>query len=296
MNFRASIALQEVPRGWEGKLHCFFSKNNYTFITSLYGHEKNDYMGVGIAIPTDTYSIEDCEIIRVSDTHRFQLPPQSHIGWIDWFSNKMRIFLGYKQDKTETVDTVAAKWRHNTMIFIRLLDLKSKETICFANYHMPCMYRRPKVMSIHASLCAKQAQKLANNDALVLAGDWNFGPESEMYKLITTGKLPEDSDAFPDLVEGDTFDFDLEYPLSSAYADHSREPSFTNHALIMLPWEKDIRDPFTGCLDYLFFDRRKLEVSNVITTPTSTESLGGVLPTLEEPSDHLMIGASFHLR
>ena len=54
---------------------------------------------------------------------------------------------------------------------------------------------------------------------------------------------------------GDTLEVDLEYPLASAYAEYDEEPAFTNHALIMLPWEKDDREPFTSCLDFVFYDK-----------------------------------------
>ena len=31
----------------------------------------------------------------------------------------------------------------------------------------------------------------------ILAGDWNFTPDSKTYEMVTTGKLAEDDDTYP---------------------------------------------------------------------------------------------------
>ena len=38
---------------WAGPLHAYFAERGYAFIVSLYGKPFNNYMGVGLAVPTD---------------------------------------------------------------------------------------------------------------------------------------------------------------------------------------------------------------------------------------------------
>ena len=65
---RAIICLQEVSRDWSGKLHTFFHQRKYTFIDSLYSGSSSGYMGVGMAFPSDVWSLKDVDIRRVSET------------------------------------------------------------------------------------------------------------------------------------------------------------------------------------------------------------------------------------
>mmetsp|Transcript_8656 Transcript_8656/g.10219 ORF Transcript_8656/g.10219 Transcript_8656/m.10219 type:complete len:121 (-) Transcript_8656:7-369(-) len=65
VNRQAIICLQEVSALWEGRLHRFFSSNEYYYIHSGYGSKYSDYMGVGIAfslkkIPTIEFKCSYC--------------------------------------------------------------------------------------------------------------------------------------------------------------------------------------------------------------------------------------------
>lgn len=42
-------------------------------------------------------------------------------------------------------------------------------------------------MVMHTSMVVKHVTKLAGSDPVVLAGDFNFNPASECYKLATEG-------------------------------------------------------------------------------------------------------------
>jgi hypothetical protein len=67
---KAIICLQEISHTWTGALHPFFASQGYTFVTACYGNKFNNYMGCGIAVPTDKYDIVDVDITRVADTKR----------------------------------------------------------------------------------------------------------------------------------------------------------------------------------------------------------------------------------
>ena len=64
----AVICLQEVSTQWAGALHAYFANRGYTFITALYGKKFNGYMGVAMAVPTDKYEVEACDIQCIGDT------------------------------------------------------------------------------------------------------------------------------------------------------------------------------------------------------------------------------------
>lgn len=55
-------------------------------------------------------------------------------------------------------------------------------------YHMPCLFNIRPVMVIHTSLVIKHLAGLAGSDPLVFAGDFNFNPDSECYKLAVEGE------------------------------------------------------------------------------------------------------------
>jgi hypothetical protein len=71
---RAVVCLQEVAASWAGPLHAFFSRQGYTFITALYGHRRNNFMGVGIAFPHAQYELLDADIACLCDTKQPRPP------------------------------------------------------------------------------------------------------------------------------------------------------------------------------------------------------------------------------
>lgn len=52
---------------------------------------------------------------------------------------------------------------------------------------MPCLFNVRPVMVMHTSLAIKHLAKLAGSDPLVFAGDFNFNPDSDCYKLAVQG-------------------------------------------------------------------------------------------------------------
>lgn len=54
---RSIIALQEISQKWTDQLVSYFMSKNYILVSRLYGSNFNGYMGVGIAVPLDQYSI-----------------------------------------------------------------------------------------------------------------------------------------------------------------------------------------------------------------------------------------------
>jgi len=163
------ICLQEVSREWCGRLHVFFARNKYRFITSLYGSQKTGYMGIGIAYP-DHMELIDCRIERIMDV----IPlVRQEVGWWEWATGKRYEMLDFK----------------NTIMFLRF----QKFTV--ATLHMPCEFKRPEVMTM---LAQSVVEKTKNERPLVLCGDFNIRPfVSEAYEILSKkyqsayGTLPQ---------------------------------------------------------------------------------------------------------
>lgn len=59
---------------------------------------------------------------------------------------------------------------------------------CVGTYHMPCLFRVPPVMTIHTSMLVRHVSRLSEADPFVIAGDFNFVPGSDCYKIVTEGE------------------------------------------------------------------------------------------------------------
>lgn len=215
-----------------------------------------------------------------------------------------------------------ARSRMNTMVCLRLRptggDVKLQKDFLVATYHMPCIFMEPSVMSIHTALCFQKLQALSEGKyPYILAGDFNFKPKSPQYAFVTTGMLPTRVDDPADPVvhgketmpaepayKDDPFKFHLvRGPLQSAYAKvNGGEPLFTNYART-----DNAVTTFSSTLDYLFYGNgEKFKGETVKLMPVSVVEVDETcknilaegllsLPSNDEPSDHLLIGAEFDL-
>uniref|UniRef100_A0A7S2SSQ8 Endonuclease/exonuclease/phosphatase domain-containing protein n=2 Tax=Rhizochromulina marina TaxID=1034831 RepID=A0A7S2SSQ8_9STRA len=186
----------------------------------------------------------------------------------------------------------------------------TEQSFVVATYHMPCVFWAPQVMAIHTALLVQHVAASAAGRPFVLAGDFNFLPGSACYNLAVTGTMDPADPAYPHGaaigssrqgatgVEGDSasesgqqWSPETGLTLRSAYAeDNGHEPEFTNFAKV-----KD--DPeFIGTLDYIFLGGREWRVDGTLPLPALGQvRSGGPFPTLNEPSDHLLIAADLSL-
>lgn len=217
-----------------------------------------------------------------------------------------------------------AQMKQNKLLFVRLTPRvkDSTSTFCIATYHMPATYKIPEVMLIHAKLLKNQVAKLAQSDPYIIAGDFNFTPTSSCYSLFTTctlshhhlPNLPLPVDGIDDkftIIGGDNNDgneesvnhqhdemsrsrnsnnhYNSAVSLCSAYmVVNGEEPKFTNFAH---PDDRNQFNGFQGTLDYLFYNPEKCRAIDVLPIP----DLDQPIPSADEPSDHVMIGATFIL-
>jgi len=156
---RSIVCLQEVSHEFSGPLHVFFAKNNYSFVTGLYGSRFSNYMGVALAIPLDKFSLEHVDVSTLSDYREGgwpKAPPEelpivialakqavSNVVFrpLRWMSKKatsivsllssdepyMVKLLKGADDQTDHWDL--SKKRKNMLVFAKLVEKKSKRYV-----------------------------------------------------------------------------------------------------------------------------------------------------------------------
>jgi len=269
---------------WAGNLHGMFARAGYHLVLSLYGHQHNGYMGVGLAVPLDRFEVMQVQLDRLSDTKPWPKQPSVDI-WTRWMTRIRLWILSLLQWKQPNeCPWHIARQRYNVMVSTKLRCKVTSQAFNVSTYHMPCIFKTPEVMVIHTALAAQRAYFLAAGDPFVLAGDFNFKPKDTCYNLMTTGQITEDDPAYPPKVDGETWTPKVPCPLQSAYCQAlGAEPDFTNYSQF-----KD-EPVFIDTLDYIFLSP-EWTVNDVDRLPSRPRT-SGPLPNASEPSDHLKIAA-----
>ncbi len=344
----AIICLQEVPEDWTGKLYTWFSSLSYRMIASNYANDYSGYMGIATAFPASlavlTSTIvrptrvqlkyEDRQAMARSRNKSSPGMPVmvtlATLGLISLNASKVRhsswataalttgvfavlgighYLLGRKQPKKVWPLESKLRSSFNTAIFMRFRDPRGKRPICVANYHFPCKFRDEEWMTAIGVLLTEKIHRLAKNDPLVIAGDFNSKPGSTVYNLLTTGRptgsvIPSRNYEQMQISGKNVFPLKSP-PLRSAYKEASAaadrdgdekggsEPSYTNFARRLF---KGVQNDFCDTIDYIFISK-DWSVLSVRELPDKDETLSTVdsYPTLEEPSDHLLLAATLTL-
>lgn len=285
-----------------------------------------------MAWPTAAFETVDVDISRLSDTREGGWPKDFPLaeGEQDSRNDKpcFSIFswLLPKRKQSEERPPIEpwdySKRRFNVMLTATLKEKDSGKSFCVSNYHMPCAFYAPQVMTMHSELAAHRVQTLAkqhckdlNEDSerttslpYILAGDWNIKPQDAAYQLLTTGTLASDDPAFPEPAKSTrkaTRDQVLQTwesritGMRSAYATlhDGKEPDFTNYAAPRAAFDEG-GEVFIDTLDYIFLSP-EWTVKDMTQVP-SRETVKGPFPNLEdavrEPSDHILLAAKLELK
>eukprot|EP00755_Sulcionema_specki_P036424 Sspe_Gene.106898::Locus_84971_Transcript_1_1_Confidence_1.000_Length_1162::g.106898::m.106898 len=276
------ICLQEVCVKWAGPLHTLFARNGYHFVFTPYGRESSGRMGVGIAFKNNDFDAEKIELVRVAST---KPTPWYQAQDTRGFVQRVMDFLW----KTPFYDPwMEAKYRKNEAIMAMLNHRKSGKKFAVSCYHMPCLFGtdgKVQTVNIHTSLLAQATEKFAEGNPYLIVGDFNFQPSSTPYKLLKDGGLDKSEPQHPPSPPAETWSLAVS-PVRSAYAEaNGTEPEYTNKA-----WGPG-EHPFVGTLDYIFCSKEWKVLDTLRIKPSDAPSY----PTSEEPSDHVMIGATLSL-
>jgi hypothetical protein len=290
-------------------------------------------MGILTAVPTSTLKIHNVDIVRLSDTYpwpdeqqvpELYPPPQQPSSlsslWETWITKPLTSWLGgwisnQPQEEEENPWNLA-KRRFNVCITTTLQfrdsttntdDNPAHSLFCVANYHMPCCFYAPIVMTLHADAYLAHVQRIATSAAntannggtsstipYIVTGDFNIVPSEIVYRFLTQTKtIPTDSVAYPKSSSSNstyTWTPTIQATVRSAYAVATgTEPDFTNYAQT-----KPDEAPFIDTLDYIFISEH-VRVRNVLALPHRDKVQDGPFPNAEQPSDHMLIAADLEL-
>lgn len=282
VNENAFICLQEVSQAWKEDLISFLKIRNYNLLLANY----SDHMGVGIAYPHNEYELKSKKILTLG----YNVPVKWEIRMnkmIDLVIQNAKQkpnenYLGIKKPKVIPQDWEVSLHRKNKIISASFTSKNDNKEFCIGNYHMPCFFKRPGVMLLHTSLCAKFMQNFSKNRPYILAGDFNFDPNSPPYKLLTNGVCSLNIDNW----SNSKFSLGLKDSMKSAYYQFlGEEPEFTNFPGLSFYFKKT--------LDYFFYSPNFFTVSDIVVIPEVSSK--NRLPNELEPSDHVLIGAVFDM-
>lgn len=248
-------------------------------------------MGVALAWPTDSFETLAVDISRLSDKRSGGWPAPSQKTWLDqvWERFDSSLYLLGLRDKAEENHWDISQRRANVIVTATLKDKQSGTAFSIGNYHMPCCYYAPMVMTIHSEMAVQHVQEIASkhDTPYILAGDFNIKPIDSSYRLITTGHMDKGDPIYPTPKNGYEWSPNIQ-PMRSAYAETTHgEPNFTNYARVRE------NEPFIDTLDYIFLSHA-WKVDAVLPTP-HRDMAGGPFPNKDEPSDHIVIAADLHL-
>ncbi|KAK2582431.1 hypothetical protein KPH14_004741 [Odynerus spinipes] len=118
-----------------------------------------------------------------------------------------------------------------------------------------------------------------SNVSVILCGDFNSVPECGIYQLMTEKYVPENYKDWKSNLEEAVENVSLTH--DTCFASACGTPLYTNYT-----------PDFSGCLDYIFYEKNKFEVEQVIPMPSEEElTMHQGLPSIVFPSDHISLCA-----
>lgn len=188
---KAIICLQEVSREWSAKFSCWFQQNDFFFIHHSYGEHQKTEMGCAIAIPR-CYTLLDCTIPVISRQKYWPKPAPAPMGLYDKLKQLLFGTLPRKDKADQNEDYWdMAKNRKNTAIFVKLSCRITRIAFVVGTYHMPSLHFIPQVIIIHTALLSQSIKNFAGYLPYILAGDFNFVPNSIPDRILKYGVTPE---------------------------------------------------------------------------------------------------------
>ncbi|XP_029171782.1 2',5'-phosphodiesterase 12 isoform X1 [Nylanderia fulva] len=196
------------------------------------------------------------------------------------------------------IDNDKAKERflgRNTTIQVTTLRSKENqsEILIIGNTHL---YFKPDadhirllqgyyaIIYVHEAAKKIREENPECNVSVILCGDFNSVPECGIYQLMTENYVPETCEDWNSNPAEAIKNVSLMQDLCMSSACGT--PEYTNYT-----------PEFSGCLDYIFYERDKFEIEQIIPMPSKEElTLHTGLPSVVFPSDHISLCADLKLK
>ncbi|KAB0798204.1 hypothetical protein PPYR_09197 [Photinus pyralis] len=178
--------------------------------------------------------------------------------------------------------------QRSTVLELTLLEsLENEELLLVANTHLYFHPDADHIRLLQGAVAIRFIEdymlKLQSQAkvriSLIFCGDFNSVPECGIYQLYTKGSVSEDFVDWGSNAEETVRGLNLtqRFNLESACGT----PPYTNYTA-----------GFFGCLDYIYYEKDNLSVTQVIPLPSHEEVMEHIaLPSIVHPSDHIALVA-----
>ncbi|KAJ8979548.1 hypothetical protein NQ317_017696 [Molorchus minor] len=176
--------------------------------------------------------------------------------------------------------------RKSTLQVNVIESLEHEEVLVVANTHFYFHPDADHIRLLHGGLAIRYLENYINDlkkeitnkrISLIFCGDFNSVPECGVYKLYTTGTVPKDCIDYSSNSEQTVQD--VEFTQNLQLGSACGTPKYTNFTA-----------GFADCLDYIFYEKSNLAVTQVVPLPSHEEvTQNTALPSVVFPSDHIAL-------
>ncbi|XP_071571761.1 2',5'-phosphodiesterase 12 isoform X1 [Temnothorax nylanderi] len=287
MDYRKQLVLKEII-GFNGDIICLQEVDRsiyeYDLLPSLY---MLNYDGVfvtkneiseGLATFFNQDRFEKLRFEYSVMAQNVDLPKFAAI-WSKIDNDKMKErFLG--RNTTIQVTTLRSKENRSEILIIGNTHLYFKPD----SDHIRLLQGFYAVTYIHDVAKRIREENPECNVSVLLCGDFNSVPECGIYQLMTENYVPETCEDWKSNAEEAIKNISLKQDLCMSSACGT--PEYTNYT-----------PEFSACLDYIFYERDKFVVEQVVPMPSKEElTLHTGLPSVVFPSDHISLCADLKLK
>lgn len=175
------LCFQDIDQQIESKLHAFFSKVNYCFITCQYDIKKLGN-SIGIAFSHISYNLVETQVIRLGDVvneiyglHEEDIVPRQGL----W--NKIYGYLYDYMDNFRFMDSV---WSNTIKNNYKILGIKLKYKNGFFWVWTCNLPEEPNMNVVYAMTMIRIIALKTSRLAFVIAGTFNCHHDSDSYNMI----------------------------------------------------------------------------------------------------------------
>ncbi|RWS02555.1 phosphodiesterase 12-like protein [Dinothrombium tinctorium] len=285
-NYRRNLLFKELT-GYNGDVVCLQEVDR-----KLYNNELKEIMDInGLDSVYSEKKFEDDEkfcgegLACFYRRSKFKLLQASSMNLSEELESNS-IFMELKSQLKQNENFYKRLMKRKTILQYSLLQSLEDERkmLLVGNTHLYFAPDADHIRLVQSTIMIKIMEHLLSiykikysdlNISPIIFGDFNSCPEFGVFKLITTGKIESSCEDWKSNAEETLSDISVSHSLSLASACGT--PKYTNYTT-----------EFSGCLDYIFYDRLRLSVTENVPLPSDEEVKKYVaLPNKIFPSDHL---------
>ncbi|KAL1513901.1 hypothetical protein ABEB36_003240 [Hypothenemus hampei] len=201
--------------------------------------------------------------------------------------NKNPLFKDIWEKIQENEKLVSRVLARSTTLQLNVIgSLENNEVLIVANTHLYFHPDADHIRLLHGCFAIRYLENVASEIekryegkrvSLIFCGDFNSVPSCGIYQLYTTGSLPGNFQDYSSNKDEAIVNIDIKQPFHLGSACGT--PSYTNFTV-----------GFADCLDYIFYDKSKLTVSQVVPFPSEEQlKQHSAIPSIVSPSDHIAL-------